>query len=178
MVALVKSSGLWSGIEAMQKSYDVVIVCNFRERLWPETMTFQLPFSKMTMIPDDAKEISGLALEEKAVYEGFNNTLPYDELYVLDNHCLGWSKYQAEEESEIGGPPSAKREVIQPVEHHETFNKSRKINLVRLREKFEDSDRKTKNGEIVMDAERARHTAIAYLLHALGTVFFSRFLRK
>lgn len=178
VIALVKASGLWSGIEALQKTYDVVTVCVFRERFWPETRTFHLPFGEMTITLDDAKKITGLSLEGKAVFEGFNNYMPFDELCVLAKHCLGWGKDEAEEEFEIGGgaAPRTKRKNSAPGELAETVNMARKINLVRLKYKFEDSDSKTNSGLVVMDAEKARHTAIAYLLHALGTVFFPDFI--
>ncbi|XP_026410513.1 H/ACA ribonucleoprotein complex subunit GAR1-like [Papaver somniferum] len=68
-------------------------------------MTSQLPFGEMTMTPDDAKAITGLALEGKVVYGGFNSSLPYDALYVLAKHCLGWSKDQTEEEIGYGVAP-------------------------------------------------------------------------
>ncbi|XP_026455318.1 protein MAIN-LIKE 1-like [Papaver somniferum] len=163
-----------------EKMYDVVTVCGFRERFWPETMTFLLQFGEMTMTPDDAKKITGLALEGKVVFEGFNNSLPFDEIYVLAKDCVGLGKYEAEEEFEIGygAAPRAKRPFSLPGEYRETINMSRKINLVRLREKLEEYNRKTASGEIVMDAERARHTAIAYSLHSLGTVFFPDFSRN
>ncbi|XP_026413749.1 uncharacterized protein LOC113309534 [Papaver somniferum] len=80
VVALVKASTLWSGIEALQKTYDVVTVYGFRERFWPETMTFLISFGEMTITPDDAKQITGLALEGKAVFEGYNNSIPFEEL--------------------------------------------------------------------------------------------------
>ncbi|XP_026441690.1 protein MAIN-LIKE 1-like [Papaver somniferum] len=140
-------------------------------------MTFLLPFGEMTMTPDDAKQIIGLALEGKVVFEGFNNFIPFEELFFLAKYFLGWEKLEAEEEFEIGGGamPKDKRSFSVPGERLETINMTRKINMVRLREKFEDSGSKTVSGKVVMDRARSRHTSISYLLHSLGTVFFPDF---
>ncbi|XP_026430168.1 uncharacterized protein LOC113326712 [Papaver somniferum] len=65
VASLVKDSGLWPGIEALQKTYDVVTFFGFRERFWPETMTFLLSFGEMTIIPDDATKLQVLLWKEK-----------------------------------------------------------------------------------------------------------------
>lgn len=134
----------------------------------------------MTITLDGAREIVGLALEGKVVSEGFKSSIYFEELYILVKDCLGWSKDESEEKFEIGvgALPKAKREFKESGEHRDMLNPARKINLVRLRNKFEKSDAKDRNGMVVMDEVRARHTTIAYLLHALGTVFFPKFPRN
>ncbi|XP_026433837.1 protein MAINTENANCE OF MERISTEMS-like [Papaver somniferum] len=160
---LVASTGLGPGILHLQSEYDSVVVSAFRERYWLETDTFHLPFGQMTITPDDVKQITDLEVEGQSVFEGFDNNMSWNDLYILVQETLGWEKDETEMEFQLAGG-------YDPAEPHKP-KIIKNLLLKNLRTKFEGTKAKEREGQ-VMDETTVRRTTTAYLLYSLGTVFF------
>ncbi|XP_026384342.1 uncharacterized protein LOC113279914 [Papaver somniferum] len=161
---LVEASGLGPGIEHNQSEYDSVIVSAFKERFWPETDTFHLPFGEMTIIPDDVKQILNLEVEGKCLYEDLDNNMSWNDLYSLVEETLGWGRDETDMEFMFAGgyDPSEPNKV----------NKVKKLLLNNLRKKFVDTLKKQDKGELLKDLNKTRDyswgtATLAYILQSL-----------
>ncbi|XP_026399325.1 protein MAINTENANCE OF MERISTEMS-like [Papaver somniferum] len=120
----------------------------------------------MTITPDDSKQILDLTIEGKSFYEGFDNNMSWEDLYVLVKDTLGWERAEMEKQFKwVGGdkPDEPREGPSTPV---------KKIMLKNLKDMFGGTRKAVEERREVIDVTRARRTTTAYLLHSLGTIFF------
>ncbi|XP_026387972.1 protein MAINTENANCE OF MERISTEMS-like [Papaver somniferum] len=168
VVDLVHASGLWPAIRYAQTEYDSVTASAFTERFYPEMYTFHFAFGEMTITPKDAKKILHLSVTGKSVTENFVDPMPWEDLYQLVESTLGWDK----ETTELEFCRAAKD--VDDLSHGmgQEPKKLKSIKLTNLKKEFENTKQKVKEGKLVMDENKVKYTARAYLLYTLGRLIF------
>ncbi|KAI3920719.1 hypothetical protein MKW98_005545 [Papaver atlanticum] len=144
----VKKSGLYSLIKYGHDKIDRALINAFRERWYPETNTYHLPFGEMTITTEDVERITRLNAKGKVVEGVFGaKTMTWDYTYDLIKRTLGKTKKELEIEKAFGG--TAKK-------------LERKLKLNWLRKKFTSKKNDSK--------KRKEQCARAYLLYVIGSI--------
>ncbi|XP_026459555.1 protein MAINTENANCE OF MERISTEMS-like [Papaver somniferum] len=120
----------------------------------------------MTITPDDVKQILNLNVEGKSVFEGFNNNMSWEDLYVLVKDTLGWEQAETEKQFKWAGGDKPDEETEGP------YIPVKNIMLKNLKDMFGGTQKAVEERHEVIDETRARRLSTAYLLHSLGTIFF------
>ncbi|XP_026383498.1 protein MAIN-LIKE 1-like [Papaver somniferum] len=93
VIELVKSTGLLPAVENLDLGYDKPLCSAFAERYYGETDTLHLSFSEMTITPDDAKFITGLSIDGKAVkHKEYAQELEWDKIYAFTKEVFQWDE--------------------------------------------------------------------------------------
>ncbi|KAI3884734.1 hypothetical protein MKW92_039504 [Papaver armeniacum] len=100
----VKKSGLYSLIQYGHDKIDRALINAFRERWYPETNTYHLPFGEMTVTIEDVERITRLDPKGEVVEGVFGaKTMTWDYTYDLIKRTLGKIKKELEIEKAFGG---------------------------------------------------------------------------
>ncbi|KAI3854499.1 hypothetical protein MKX03_033406 [Papaver bracteatum] len=153
----VKKSGLYSLIEYGHDKIDRALINAFRERWYPETNTYHLPFGEMTVTIEDVERITRLDAKGEVVEGVFGaKTMTWDYTYDLIKRTPGKTKKELEIEKAFGG--TAKK-------------LERKLKLSWLRKTFTSKNNDSKN--------RKEQCARAYLLYGSRVnAYFLQYLKK
>ncbi|XP_026459966.1 uncharacterized protein LOC113360709 [Papaver somniferum] len=126
----------------------------FAKRYYVETNTLHLPFGEMTITTNDAKFITGLSIEGKAVkHKEYVQELEWDKIYAWTKEVFQWDEEKSKKEMLVG---KAKQRIF---------------HLSRLRSNFMGTKKIRTEGKEVTP-QRIIATANAYVLYILGAVIF------
>ncbi|XP_026406637.1 protein MAIN-LIKE 1-like [Papaver somniferum] len=151
---IVKNSGLWTAVESSNIEHYRVTLYAFCERFYGETDTMLFPFREMAITPNDAHQILGLEFEEKAVSDGFDSKISWENIFELTRDLFGWNQVRTES-------------VLEVKDGH----LSKKFNLRKLKDALSGT-KKIFDEEGMVDLVRINATAAGYLLYVLGKCIF------
>ncbi|XP_026417358.1 uncharacterized protein LOC113312837 [Papaver somniferum] len=153
VIDLIQSTGLLHAVENLDLGYDKPLCSAFAERYYGETNTFHLLFGEMTMTPNDAKFITGLSIDGKAVkHKEYVQELDWDNIYAT-KEVFQWDEEMTKLQMLVG---KAKRRIF---------------HLSKLRALFSGTKKLRAEGKEVTK-ERIFATANVYVLYVLGSVIF------
>lgn len=99
--------------------------------------------------------------------------MSYEAVEALTLKCLGWDPRKAQCEFRRSVKEPKRGDEYNPKEENGASKKMvKKFKLVRLKEAFVDTAKKTKRGLLMMDEENLKHHVTAYWLYQLETVIF------
>ncbi|XP_026378892.1 protein MAINTENANCE OF MERISTEMS-like [Papaver somniferum] len=154
VIDLVNSMGLIAAVENFDLGYDKPLCSAFAERCYGETDTLHLTFGELTVTPNDAKFITGLSIEGKAMnYKGYAQELEWENIYTFTKDVFQWDEERTKSEMLVGK------------------SKQRIFHLSKLRYNFMGKKKLRADGKEVTP-ERIIATANAYVLYLLGDVIF------
>ncbi|KAI3938739.1 hypothetical protein MKW98_011891 [Papaver atlanticum] len=140
---------------------DRALINAFRERWYPETNTYHLPFSEMTITIEDVERITILDAKGEVVEGVFGaKTMTWDYMYDLIKRTLGKTKKELEIEKAFGG--TAKK-------------LERKLKLNWLRKKFtnkKNDSKKRKEQSSMWNLLEHVYALHRYLLYVIGSIVY------
>ncbi|KAI3878824.1 hypothetical protein MKW92_025247 [Papaver armeniacum] len=144
----VKNSGFYPLIKYGHHKIDRALINAFRERWYPETNTYHLPFGEMTPTIEDVERITGLPSKGEEVYAVYSGkTMTWKFMFDLIKRTLGKNEAEIKKEGALCGNPKQQK---------------KKLKLNWLRDNFKSKEKDSK--------KRKEQCARAYLLYVIVSI--------
>ncbi|XP_026451311.1 protein MAIN-LIKE 1-like [Papaver somniferum] len=102
----VQNSGFYPLIKYGHHKIDRALINVFRERWYPETNTYHLPFGEMTPTIEDVERITGLPSKGEEVYTVYSGkTMTSQFMFDLIKRTLGKTEAEIKKEGALCGTP-------------------------------------------------------------------------